>query len=90
MENQNYNHSDSEQLAADIEHIHKLAAHLLEHYSEISEQFTLPELHANAKLQMLIGILHELHQSRAGGGGGRHGCRRVGRFGRRFDHSCGG
>ena len=61
MENQNYNHSDSEQLSADIEHIHKLASHLLEHYSEISEQFTLPELHANAKLQMLIGILHELH-----------------------------
>jgi len=60
MENQNYNHSDSEQLSADIEHIHKLASHLLEHYSEISEQFTLPELHANAKLQMLIGILHEL------------------------------
>ena len=61
MENQNYNHSDSEQLSADIEHIHKLASHLLEHYSEISEQLTLPELHANAKLQMLIGILHELH-----------------------------
>ena len=61
MENQNYNHSDSEQLSADIEHIHKLAAHLLEHYSEISEQLTLPEPHANAKLQMLIGILHELH-----------------------------
>lgn len=61
MENQNYNHSDSEQLSADIEHIHKLASHLLDHYSEISEQFTLPELHANAKLQMLIGILHELH-----------------------------
>ena len=61
MENQNYNHSDSEQLSADTEHIHKLASHLLEHYSEISEQFTLPELHANAKLQMLIGILHELH-----------------------------
>ena len=60
MENQNYNHSDSEQLSADIEHIHKLAAHLLEHYSEISEQLTLPEPHANAKLQMLIGILHEL------------------------------
>ena len=61
MENQNYNHSDSEQLSADIEHIHKLASHLLEHYSEISEQLTLPEPHANAKLQMLIGILHELH-----------------------------
>ena len=61
MENQNYNHSDSEQLSADTEHIHKLASHLLEHYSEISEQFTLPELHANAKLQMLIGILHEFH-----------------------------
>ena len=61
MENQNYNHSDSEQLAADIEHIHKLSSHLLSHYSEISEQFTLAEPHANAKLQMLIGILHELH-----------------------------
>ena len=61
MENPIHDHSDSEQLAADIEHIHKLAAHLLEHYSEISEQLTLPELHANAKLQMLIGILHELH-----------------------------
>ena len=61
MENQNYNHSDSEQLSADIEHIHKLSSHLLEHYSEISEQFTLAEPHANAKLQMLIGILHELH-----------------------------
>ena len=61
MENPIHDHSDSEQLAADIEHIHKLAAHLLEHYSEISEQLTLPEPHANAKLQMLIGILHELH-----------------------------
>ena len=61
MENEINHRSDSEQLAADIEHIHKLAAHLLEHYSEISEQLTLPELHANAKLQMLIGILHELH-----------------------------
>ena len=61
MENEINHRSDSEQLAADIEHIHKLSSHLLEHYSEISEQLTLPEPHANAKLQMLIGILHELH-----------------------------
>ena len=61
MENEINHRSDSEQLAADIEHIHKLSSHLLSHYSEISEQFTLAEPHANAKLQMLIGILHELH-----------------------------
>ena len=61
METQINDRSDSEQLAADIEHIHKLSSHLLSHYSEISEQFTLAEPHANAKLQMLIGILHELH-----------------------------
>ena len=53
--------NDSEQLSANIEHIHKLAAHLLPHYSEISDRFTLPEPHANASLQTLIGILHELH-----------------------------
>ena len=61
METQINDRSDSEQLTADIEHIHKLSSHLLSHYSEISEQLTLPEPHANAKLQMLIGILHELH-----------------------------
>ncbi len=61
METQINDRSDSEQLTADIEHIHKLSSHLLSHYSEISEQFTLAEPHANAKLQMLIGILHELH-----------------------------
>ena len=53
--------NDSEQLSTNIEHIHKLAAHLLPHYSEISDRFTLPEPHANASLQTLIGILHELH-----------------------------
>lgn len=61
METQINDRSDSKQLTADIEHIHKLSSHLLSHYSEISEQLTLPEPHANAKLQMLIGILHELH-----------------------------
>ena len=61
METQINDRSDSEQLTADIEHIHKLSSHLLSHYSEISEQLTLPEPHANAKLQMLIGILHDLH-----------------------------
>ncbi len=61
METQINDRSDSEQLTADIEHIHKLSSHLLSHYSEISEQFTLADPHANAKLQMLIGILHELH-----------------------------
>ena len=61
METQINDRSDSKQLTADIEHIHKLSSHLLSHYSEISEQLTLPEPHANTKLQMLIGILHELH-----------------------------
>lgn len=55
------NHHDIERLNADIEHIHKLSSHLLKHYSEISAQNTLPEPYANARLQMLIGILHELH-----------------------------
>ncbi|ULJ65095.1 magnesium transporter [Wielerella bovis] len=60
MEHQETNH-DSERLNSDIEHIHKLAAHLLPVYAEITENNTHADLHINTHLQMLIGILHELH-----------------------------
>ncbi|ULJ62865.1 magnesium transporter [Wielerella bovis] len=60
MEHQETNH-DSERLNSDIEHIHKLAAHLLPVYAEITEDNTHADLHINTHLQMLIGILHELH-----------------------------
>lgn len=53
--------NDSERLLADIEHIHKLASHLLPAFEEIDEQNTHPDPHIQARLQMLIGILHELH-----------------------------
>lgn len=52
---------DAERLSYDIEHIRKLAEKLLPHYAAIDEHNTLPEPRANAQLQMLIGILHELH-----------------------------
>ncbi|MDK4679676.1 magnesium transporter [Kingella negevensis] len=61
MEHQTETNHDSERLASDIEHIHKLASHLLPHYAQIQDDNTLAEPHANANLQMLIGILHELH-----------------------------
>ncbi|MDK4526941.1 magnesium transporter [Kingella kingae] len=53
--------NDAERMAADIEQIHKLASQLLPFYSFITENNTLEEPLINAQLQMLIGVLHELH-----------------------------
>ena len=61
MEQHDITSNDSERLLADIEHIHKLASHLLPAFEEIDEQNTHPDPHIQARLQMLIGILHELH-----------------------------
>ena len=61
MEQHDITSNDSERLLADIEHIHKLASHLLPAFEEIDEQNTHPDPHIQACLQMLIGILHELH-----------------------------
>lgn len=52
---------DAERLNYDIEHIHQLASQLLPFYSEISSDNTLANPRQNAQLQMLIGVLHELH-----------------------------
>ncbi len=54
-------YGDTTQLQADIEHISRLAAQLLPCYADISAEHTLENPHDNARLQMLIGILHELH-----------------------------
>lgn len=61
MEQHDITSNDSERLLADIEHIHKLASHLLPAFEEIDEHNTHPNPHIQARLQMLIGILHELH-----------------------------
>lgn len=61
MEQHDITSNDSERLLADIEHIHKLASHLLPAFEEIDEHNTHPDPHIQARLQMLIGILHELH-----------------------------
>ncbi|XXQ67484.1 magnesium transporter [Neisseriaceae bacterium B1] len=62
MEQQtNFFADDAERLSYDIEHIHQLATQLLPFYSDISADNTLPEPRQNAQLQMLIGVLHELH-----------------------------
>ena len=61
MEQHDITSNDSERLLADIEHIHKLASHLLPAFEEIDEHNTHPDPHIPARLQMLIGILHELH-----------------------------
>lgn len=53
--------NDAERMAADIEQIHKLASQLLPFYSLITKDNTLEEPLINAQLQMLIGVLHELH-----------------------------
>lgn len=53
--------SDTERLTLDIEQIHLLAGQLLPFADEISQDFTLSEPRINVQLQMLIGILHELH-----------------------------
>ena len=53
--------NDAERMAADIEQIHKLASKLLPFYSLITKDNTLEEPLINAQLQMLIGVLHELH-----------------------------
>lgn len=52
---------DAERLSYDIEHIHRLASQLLPHYADISPENSLPDARLNAQLQMLMGILHELH-----------------------------
>ena len=61
MEHQTETNHDAERLNSDIEQIHTLAAHLLPAYTEISEHNTHEDPHVNARFQMLIGILHELH-----------------------------
>lgn len=52
---------DAERLSYDMEHVHQLASQLLPHYSDITPENTLPDMRLNAQLQMLVGILHELH-----------------------------
>lgn len=52
---------DAERLSYDIEHIHRLAGQLLPYYADIGADNTLANPRQNAQLQMLIGILHELH-----------------------------
>lgn len=52
---------DAERLSYDMAQIHNLANQLLPYYSNITNENTLPEPRINAQLQMLIGILHELH-----------------------------
>lgn len=59
MENQIIH--DSERLSSDIEHIHKLASQLLPVYAQITADKAHPDPLAHSRLQMLIGILHELH-----------------------------
>ena len=44
-----------------IEQIHKLSSQLLPFYHLITPENTLEEPRINAQLQMLVGILHELH-----------------------------
>lgn len=61
MEHQTDFVDDNERLNYDIEHIHKLANRILPFYADISSDCTLSDLRLNAQLQMLIGILHELH-----------------------------
>lgn len=53
--------NEAERISLDIEQIHKLSSQLLPFYSFITAENTLEEPLINAQLQMLIGILHELH-----------------------------
>ena len=52
---------DDDRLQSDIGQIHSLSEKLLPYYAQISKENTLPEPRQNAWLQMLLGILHELH-----------------------------
>lgn len=61
MEHQTDFTEDNNRLDYDIDHIHKLANQLLPFYADIQDDRTLSDLKMNTQLQMLIGILHELH-----------------------------
>lgn len=53
---------DGERITYDIEQIHELATQLLPFGNDIDpDTRSLPEVRINAQLQMLVGILHELH-----------------------------
>lgn len=53
--------SDTERLNLDIEQIHQLAGQLLPFAEQIHNDTPIEDLKINVQLQMLVGILHELH-----------------------------
>lgn len=54
--------NSEQRISYDIDQIHELATQLLPFSKDIQHDNThLPEPRINAQLQMLVGILHELH-----------------------------